>query len=232
MNLTDAGGTIVKEITIKGSAERIFEALTNPDQRVKWWGAEGRFQATQMESDLRPGGRWVMRGIGIGGKPFTVLGTYRTIERPHRLVFTWLPDWQEGATESVVRFDLEEKDGVTTLRLTHSGLTSEGARAHQGWPQILTWGQACVERRRPVRATLSSAPEQVGGEPLALSPGVSRARPAEKNAHRGAAPPGPAGPPPRHNASGPPTSAYQLPNGPRPLQSTSTGQVMRRPARR
>ena len=71
MNLTDAPGTIVKEITIKGSAERIFEALTNPDQRIKWWGAEGRFQATQMESDLRPGGKWVMRGIGIGGKPFT-----------------------------------------------------------------------------------------------------------------------------------------------------------------
>ena len=53
MNLTDARGTIVKEITIKGSAERIFEALTNPDQRMKWWGAEGRFQTTQMESDLR-----------------------------------------------------------------------------------------------------------------------------------------------------------------------------------
>src|SRR5262249_46821405 len=151
MNLTEAGAKIGKEMSIKGSGERIFEALTNPDQRVKWWGAEGRFQATQMESDLRPGGRWVMRGIGIGGKPFTVLGTYRTIERPHRLVFTWLPDWQEGATESVVRFDLEEKDGVTTLRLTHSGLTSEGARAHQGWPQILTWVQTYVEGRRPLR---------------------------------------------------------------------------------
>ena len=33
-----------------------------------------------------------------------------------------------------------------------------------------------------------------------------------------------------HNASGPPTSAYQVPNGPRPLQSTRTGHAMRRPA--
>src|SRR5215472_11222924 len=96
MNLTDARDTIIKEITIKGSAERIFEALTNPDQRMKWWGAEGRFQTTHMESDLRPGGRWVMRGTGIGGKPFSVLGTYRTVERPHLLVFTWLPDWHGG----------------------------------------------------------------------------------------------------------------------------------------
>src|SRR5262249_26078151 len=60
MNQADTNDPIVKQITIKASAERIFEALTNPDQRVKWWGAEGRFQTTSMESDLRPGGRWVM----------------------------------------------------------------------------------------------------------------------------------------------------------------------------
>src|SRR5262249_45724394 len=123
MNLTDERNAIVKEVTINGSAERIFEALTNPRERMKGWGAEGRFQATQMESDLRPGGRWVMRGIGMGGKPFSVVGEYRNIERPRLLVFTWLPSWHEGATESLVRFDLEEKDGVTRLRLTHSGLT-------------------------------------------------------------------------------------------------------------
>src|SRR5260221_299500 len=39
MNPTDASDTIVQEITIKAPAERIFEALTNPDQRLKWWAA-------------------------------------------------------------------------------------------------------------------------------------------------------------------------------------------------
>ena len=144
MNITD---TIVQEITIKGSAERIFEALTNPGQRVRWWGAEGRFQTTHMESDLRVGGKWMMRGIGMG-KPFAVAGEYRQIERPRLLEFTWLPDWQEDATETIVRFDLEEKDGVTTVRLTHSGLASESSRAsHKGWPQILTWLQAYAEQQ-------------------------------------------------------------------------------------
>jgi uncharacterized protein YndB with AHSA1/START domain len=33
MNPPSASGTIVKEITIKASAERIFEALTDPRQR-------------------------------------------------------------------------------------------------------------------------------------------------------------------------------------------------------
>ena len=138
--------TIVEEITIKGSAERIFEALTDPSQRVKWWGAEGRFQITHMESDLCVGGKWLMRGTGYG-KPVTVMGEYRHIERPRLLVFTWLPDWQGDATVSMVRFDLEEKDGVTTVRLTHSGLTSESSRtSHKGWPQILTWLQGFIEQ--------------------------------------------------------------------------------------
>jgi uncharacterized protein YndB with AHSA1/START domain len=99
----------------KASAERIFEALTNPDERLKWWWrSEGRFEITHVESDLRPGGKWMIRGIGMGDKPLTVAGEYRKIERPRLLVFTWLPDWQEDATETLVRWDLEEKDGVTT----------------------------------------------------------------------------------------------------------------------
>ena len=152
MNLTEGRDTIVKEITIRASAARIFEALTDPDQRMRWWGAEGRFQTTEMESDLRPGGRWAMRGTGIGGKPFSVIGEYRIIERPCLLVFTWLPNWHEGATESLVRFDLDENGGVTTVRLTHSGLSPDGVRAHQGWPQILTWLRAYVEDSRSARA--------------------------------------------------------------------------------
>ena len=148
MNPASVSDTIVQEITINGSANRIFDALTDPDQRVKWWGAEGRFQATHMESDLRPGGKWLMQGIGIGGKPFKVSGEYRQIEPPRMLVFTWLPDWQEDLVESVVRIELEEKNGVTTVRLTHSGLRSETSRiSHKGWPQILTWLRAYVETR-------------------------------------------------------------------------------------
>jgi uncharacterized protein YndB with AHSA1/START domain len=170
MRTTVASDAIVQEITIKASAERIFEALTNPDQRVKWWGSEGRFQTTHMESDLRPGGRWAMRGIGMGGRPFSVVGEYRSIERPRLLVFTWLPDWQGDATESLVRFDLEEANGVTTVRLTHSGLVSETSReSHKGWPQILAWLRAYVRcrasghRARCLRGDLSGAADPARG---------------------------------------------------------------------
>lgn len=143
MNTIDA---IVAEITIKASAEQIFQALTDPAQRVKWWGFKGRFQTNHMESDLRAGGRWLMSGTGMGGKPFEIHGVYRTIERPRVLAFTWLPSWDETATETLVRFDLDERDGVTTVRLTHSGFASEASRTrHQGWPQILGWLKGYAE---------------------------------------------------------------------------------------
>jgi uncharacterized protein YndB with AHSA1/START domain len=146
MSTTTAADVIVAEIAINAPAERVFAALTDPAARVKWWGLKGRFETKDMESDLRVGGRWSMSGIGMGGGPFRVFGEYRSIERPRLLAFTWHPSWDEQATETLVRFDLTEKDGVTTVRLTHSGFKSEGSRSrHQGWPQILGWLQGYCE---------------------------------------------------------------------------------------
>jgi uncharacterized protein YndB with AHSA1/START domain len=79
------------------------------------------------------------------GKDFSVFGEYRKVDRPRLLEFTWIPSWQDGSTESIVRFELNEKEGVTTVRLTHSGLTPAGREAHKGWPQVLGWLRDYVE---------------------------------------------------------------------------------------
>lgn len=147
MNHSHANFTIVEEITIIATADRVFTALTSPEERVRWWGAEGRFKTTHVESDLRPGGKWLMRGIGVGGRPFVIEGVYQEVRRPNVLSFTWLPSWQENVCETIVRFDFEERDGTTTVRLTHSGLDTESTRAqHRGWPDILAWLKRFVEQ--------------------------------------------------------------------------------------
>jgi uncharacterized protein YndB with AHSA1/START domain len=51
VNSPETNDAIVKDIVINAPAERVFEALTDPRQRVAWWGAAGKFQATEMESD-------------------------------------------------------------------------------------------------------------------------------------------------------------------------------------
>lgn len=138
--------TIVQEIKIKSPAERIFEALTLPSELLKWWRADRKFKVTHVESDLRPGGKWRMHVMGSSsGKEITVAGVYRIIEHPRLLVFTWIRE-QEDGVETLVRWDLEEKNGVTTVRLTHSGLTSQALRdRNSGWPLILSLLQAHVE---------------------------------------------------------------------------------------
>ncbi|HEY2533251.1 MAG TPA: SRPBCC domain-containing protein [Xanthobacteraceae bacterium] len=146
MSTAKAGDTIVQEITIKAPAERVFAALAEPDQRVKWWAGGGRFKATHMESDLRKGGHWMMAGSGMGGKPFTLRGVYRQVERPRVLEFTWLPSWQQEPLETVVRFELRDSDGVTTVRVIHSGLITESSRSqNRGWPDILAGLRAFIE---------------------------------------------------------------------------------------
>ena len=144
MSQTSTSDTIIEEITIKGSAQRIFEAIVDPKQRVKWWGKKGVYESTHMESDTRAGGKWLMKGTARGHE-FSVYGEYRQVDRPRLLEFTWIPSWENGSAESLVCFELNENEGVTTVRLTHSGLTPAGREAHKGWPQVLGWLRNYVE---------------------------------------------------------------------------------------
>lgn len=139
--------TIVEEITIDAPADRVFDAFTQPAERVIWWNIEGRFHTRQMESDLRPGGAWVMRGTRADGGPFTITGQYRVVDRPRLIVFTWRPDWQGDETVSEVRVEFTDVSGATHVRLTHSGLTTDRSRqSHRGWPQILALLKAHLGR--------------------------------------------------------------------------------------
>jgi uncharacterized protein YndB with AHSA1/START domain len=149
MNQVSSTDAIVQEIEIHAPAERIFEALVDPVQRLEWWGVarEGAAKPS-MQSDLRPGGKWEMHFDSWSGQPSSVRGEYREIDPPHLLSFTWLPDWYEEATETLVRIDLRENAGVTTVRLTHSGLATEGDRSnHRGWPHLLSALQKFAEAR-------------------------------------------------------------------------------------
>jgi uncharacterized protein YndB with AHSA1/START domain len=141
---------IVQEVTIKAPAERIFAALTRPEELLKWWAAEGKFQIMHAECDLQPGGKWRMQVAGkcaTEASVSTVYGEYRTIYPPRVLTYTWIRE-HEDYPETLVRWDLEEKDGCTTVRVTHSGLVSESLRARNaGWPVIVGILQTYLEQQ-------------------------------------------------------------------------------------
>ena len=146
-----ASDVLVQEITIVAPAERVFAALTRPEEIVRWWAVEGKVRTLAAECDVRSGGAWSMlvKGpCGAGDGLHKVYGLYRRVEAPRLLEFTW--NWEgERWPESLVRWDLEEKDGITRARVTHSGLVSEEMRQrNNGWSMIVRLLEAWVEGSR------------------------------------------------------------------------------------
>jgi uncharacterized protein YndB with AHSA1/START domain len=96
----------------------VFEAWTDPDQLMQWWGPHG-FTTPRCEVDLRPGGAIRMEMRAPDGTVYPMAGTYREIVPPELLVFTSGPLDPDGKlvfeATNTVRFT--ESAGRTTVTL-------------------------------------------------------------------------------------------------------------------
>ena len=147
--ITVRNDEIVQEVTMNAPAERIFAALTKSDEILKWWAAEGKFHVVSAECDPQPGGKWLIRVAASSehDAPSTVYGEYRIIEAPHLLTYTWIREIG-NYPDTLVRWDLKETDGYTTVRVTHSGFKSvEDRTRNNGWPVVVGLLQAYVEAK-------------------------------------------------------------------------------------
>src|SRR4051794_27315130 len=111
--------TLRIERTFRAPAQKVFEAWTSEEVMRRWWHAEREWETPEASVDLRVGGavRVVMRNPRTGAE-YGGGGRYTEIDPPRRLAFTWL--WDDNATRTLIELDLEEHDGVTTVRFTHS----------------------------------------------------------------------------------------------------------------
>jgi len=111
--------------------DRVFDAWTGLD-----WGdwlpprgatcrvtaidprRDGEFQATMSMPD---------------GRHFVVFGTYRDVQRPERLVFTWEGDFFGSAT--IVTLTFRAQDTGTLMTLRQEGFDQDAARVgyESGW---------------------------------------------------------------------------------------------------
>lgn len=142
---------LVSEIQIAAPPERVFEALTDPSKVVKWWGQKGIYVCKEFQADLQAGGKWRSAGIDGQGNAFEISGRFLEINRPILLAYTWVASWT-GDLETIVRWELEPKNAGTLVRVRHSGFGSrpEAAQNYRGWPRMLGWLQALVERGETV----------------------------------------------------------------------------------
>ena len=148
------GDAIVSEIYIAAPPEEVFRALVDPELVVKWWGGQGAgqsFRCTHFECDLRAGGKWRSTGIDGQGHPFEAAGEYVEVTPPHLLVQTWTASWT-AQVKTTVRWELQPTDDGTLVRHQHSGLAAhpEVGQSFRGWPRILCWLQAYLEKGETV----------------------------------------------------------------------------------
>ncbi|MCD6014258.1 MAG: Activator of Hsp90 ATPase 1 family protein [Solirubrobacterales bacterium] len=144
--------TLRMQRTYRAPAQAVFDAWTSEDVIRRWWHAEHDWETTEAEVDLRVGGavRVVMRNphddVEYGGG-----GRYTEIEPPARLAFTWT--WDGDTKRQLIELDLEEAEGITTVRFTHSGLWDEqSVRSHEdGWGKAFDNLERALEAARPGR---------------------------------------------------------------------------------
>ena len=143
-----SAGAVLATVEIEAAPERVFAALTDPNEVVAWWGSEETYRTETWHADLRVGGRWEARGRGADGKPYSVGGEFLEVDRPRKLVQTWNYDW-EGGHSTVLTYVLEAIDGGTRLTVRHTGFGErrDSCRSHAaGWEMVLGWLEAHVTR--------------------------------------------------------------------------------------
>lgn len=135
----EAVGVVRLSRLIRADRQEVWDAWTQPE-RMKVWSCPAPGGCKEVSSDLRPGGSFSIR-MEVDGNAHNAFGTYREIDEPRRLVYTW--DWEEedmAMGETVVTVEFREVDGGTEVTLVHEGFPIEERRkGHEdGW-------RACLE---------------------------------------------------------------------------------------
>lgn len=121
---------------LPASPQAVFEAWTDPESLQQWF-CPGTVSATRVELDVRVGGhfRIVMRDET---KDLVHAGTYREIDPPQRLVFTWRSSGTYDQ-ETLVTVELHPRGNNTELVLTHERLpnASSAGKHEEGWQEVV-----------------------------------------------------------------------------------------------
>ena len=127
---------------IRTTAEKLWQALTEPEFTRKFW------VDTVQECEWKEGARWTLR-VPDGRAADT--GEVVEIDRPRKLVLTWQNHlFPEMTAEGFSRmtYVLEDKGGVVKLMLTHTMNKKDSKTikaVSNGWPHLLASLKSLLE---------------------------------------------------------------------------------------
>jgi uncharacterized protein YndB with AHSA1/START domain len=146
--ITPDQDAVICEVPIAAPPERIFQALTSPDQLLRWWNGEGGPCQVQLwEMDPRVGGKWRCMASDPTGKmvingvsDFENFGEIVEFDPPRILAYSWFANFHSiPSHRTLVRWELIPQSQGTLVRMTHSALKAlpGGTGYVNGWPGVL-----------------------------------------------------------------------------------------------
>ena len=126
------------------SPERVYDAWLDPAKLRAWMSAALKSMGLagdvrRIEVDARVGGRFFFSDMRDAGEA-KHWGTYRVLDRPRQIEFTWIVDASQEADPSVVTITIEpDGDGsfVTILHTMAPEWVSYVERVETGWSNML-----------------------------------------------------------------------------------------------
>lgn len=109
---------IVIERVFDAPRELVWQAWTNPEHVMRWWGPKD-FTSPTCQIDLRVGGKYIfsMQWPGGGDKMYST-GTYLEIVPPERLVYTDSFSDADGNVKSGADYGMENYPEMITITVT------------------------------------------------------------------------------------------------------------------
>lgn len=123
---------------IRKPVEEVFEAMINPDITSTFWFTKSSGRVEPWKTLEWEGGQFSYV-VDRDGQRINHMGTYREIQRPNRLVFTWGVDVEAG-DESVVTITILPAESGCRLTLVHTldpKWEEYKDRTQEGWSYMI-----------------------------------------------------------------------------------------------
>jgi uncharacterized protein YndB with AHSA1/START domain len=125
------------KITITAISAQVFEALTNPERLVTWWGDDVRVDAQ-------------IGGVYEATLPERrVEATITTIEGPRKLSFAWPLPKEERTVVTTVAYELVPRGPQTAVHVTHHSPETVPGEWGALWQRTLASLKSALEAATP-----------------------------------------------------------------------------------
>jgi uncharacterized protein YndB with AHSA1/START domain len=144
-----SAGVEIRRVLSTGR-EEVFAAFADAALVAQWLRPSPEVKLTVLAFDFRVGGAYRFAYDAPDGRRGVVGGTYQAIERPSRIVFSWLiePPDEHAGIESEVTVTLVARGGATELVIRHArfGRADADLRHAQGWGGALDLLEALLPK--------------------------------------------------------------------------------------